>query len=116
MTPDRDLATPSQPRRQDLATVPERPQIEPGEMDTGGPFVLEMNTVDASWKHSIGWMDRHALEQAGLWPQAVLAADSPNMASREAAVAGFLRGARPPAGLVAYDDMSAVAALQAGDR
>jgi LacI family transcriptional regulator len=28
-------------------------------------------------------------------------------------VAGFLRGARPPAGLVAYDDMSAVAALRA---
>lgn len=58
MTPDRDLATTSQPSRQDLATVPERPQIEPSEMYTGGPFVLEMNTVEASWKHSIGWMER----------------------------------------------------------
>lgn len=58
MTLNRDLATTSQPSRQDLATVPERPQIEPGEMYTGGPFVLEMNTVDASWKHSIGWMER----------------------------------------------------------
>jgi len=27
-------------------------------MYTGGPFVLEMNSVDASWKHSIGWMER----------------------------------------------------------
>jgi hypothetical protein len=58
MRPDRDLPTPSQPSRPDLATVPERPQIEPGEMYTGGPFVLEMQPVEASWKHSIGWMQR----------------------------------------------------------
>ena len=58
MSPDRDLATTSPPSRQDLATVPERPQIEPGEMYTGGPFVLEMHPVEASWKHSIGWMQR----------------------------------------------------------
>lgn len=67
--------------------------------------------VTSSLLRLVGY--RHALELAGLWPQAVLAADSPEMASREAAVAGFLRGARPPAGLVAYDDMSAVAALRA---
>jgi hypothetical protein len=60
MSPDRDLATTSPPSRQDLATVPERPQIEPGEMYTGGPFVLEMRPVEASWKHSIGWMERSA--------------------------------------------------------
>jgi hypothetical protein len=56
MSPDRDLATTSPPSRQDLATVPEQPQIEPGEMYTGGPFVLEMHPVEASWKHSIGWI------------------------------------------------------------
>jgi DNA-binding LacI/PurR family transcriptional regulator len=67
--------------------------------------------VTSSLLRLVGY--RNALEEAGLWPQAVLAADSPAMASREAAVAGFLRGAAPPAGLVAYDDMSAVAALRA---
>src|SRR5207244_2229740 len=42
MSPDRDLATTSQPSRQDLATVPGQPQIEPSEMYPGGPFVLEV--------------------------------------------------------------------------
>ena len=35
------------------------------------------------------------------------------MASRESAVAAFLRQARPPVAMVAYDDMAAVAALRA---
>jgi LacI family transcriptional regulator len=38
------------------------------------------------------------------------------MQSREAAVAGFLKTARPPVAMVAYDDMSAVAALHAAHR
>lgn len=58
MSPDRDLATTSQPSRQDLATVPDRPQIEPSEMYTGGPFVLEMYGDGTSWKHALGWVDR----------------------------------------------------------
>jgi DNA-binding LacI/PurR family transcriptional regulator len=56
---------------------------------------------------------RRALEEAGLWPQAVLRAPSPVLESREAAVAAYLREARPPVAMVAYDDMSAVAALHA---
>jgi DNA-binding LacI/PurR family transcriptional regulator len=56
---------------------------------------------------------RQALEAARLWPQPVLRADSPVLASRELAVASFLRQAVPPVALVAYDDMSAVAALHA---
>lgn len=56
---------------------------------------------------------RQALEAAGLWPQAVLSAESPVLESREAAVAAFLRDARPPVAMVAYDDLSAVAALRA---
>ena len=56
-------------------------------MSTGGPVVLERG-AEASWKHALGWEDR----------------------PRGGAVAA---SARPPAGLVAYDDMSAVAALRA---
>jgi LacI family transcriptional regulator len=56
---------------------------------------------------------RQALEAEGLWPQAVLLAPSPVLESRASAVAAFLRDARPPVAMVAYDDMSAVAALHA---
>lgn len=56
---------------------------------------------------------RQALAAAGLWPQPVLVAGSPVMASREEVVAGYLRSARPPLAMVAYDDMAAVAALRA---
>ena len=56
---------------------------------------------------------RQALEAAGLWPQPVLCAPSPVLASREETVTSFLRQARPPVAMVAYDDMSAVAALRA---
>jgi DNA-binding LacI/PurR family transcriptional regulator len=56
---------------------------------------------------------RQALTEAGLWPQPVLEARSPDMSSREAAVAGFLREATPPLAMVAYDDLAAVAALRA---
>jgi DNA-binding LacI/PurR family transcriptional regulator len=56
---------------------------------------------------------RQELESAGLWPQPVLRADSPVLASRELAVASFLRQAVPPVAMVAYDDMSAVAAVRA---
>ena len=56
---------------------------------------------------------RQALEAAGLWPQPVLCAPSPVLASREETVTAFLRQARPPVAMVAYDDMSAVAALRA---
>jgi DNA-binding LacI/PurR family transcriptional regulator len=60
---------------------------------------------------------RRALTEAGLWPQPVLTAAEPVMPSREAAVAEFLsKAARPPVAMVAYDDMSAVAALHAAHR
>jgi DNA-binding LacI/PurR family transcriptional regulator len=59
---------------------------------------------------------RQALAHAGLWPQPVLAARSPVMPSRETAVAEFLDGASPPVAMVAYDDLSAVAALHAAHR
>lgn len=58
---------------------------------------------------------RQALTEAGLWPQPVLVA-APLMAGREAAVAEFLREATPPVALVAYDDLSAVAAMRAAHR
>jgi LacI family transcriptional regulator len=59
---------------------------------------------------------RQALTEAGLWPQPVLTAAEPVMQSREAAVASFLMTAKPPVAMVAYDDMSAVAALHAAHR
>jgi DNA-binding LacI/PurR family transcriptional regulator len=59
---------------------------------------------------------RQALAQAGLWPQPVLAAASPVMESRVEAVTAFLRQASRPVAMVAYDDLSAVAALHAAHR
>ncbi|HET7015853.1 MAG TPA: LacI family DNA-binding transcriptional regulator [Streptosporangiaceae bacterium] len=60
---------------------------------------------------------RRALTEAGLWPQPVLTAPTPVMQSREAAVAEFLsKAAKRPVAMVAYDDMSAVAALHAAHR
>ena len=59
---------------------------------------------------------RQALAEAGLWPQPVLAPGTHDLAAREASVAGFLRGARPPVAMVAYDDLAAVAALHAAHR
>ncbi len=56
---------------------------------------------------------RQALESAGRWPQPVLSAESPIMESRESAVADYLRHAKPPVAMVAYDDLSAVAAMRA---
>jgi LacI family transcriptional regulator len=56
---------------------------------------------------------RRALETAGLWPQTVLTAESPVLQSRELAIAAYLRHQRPPLGIVAYDDLSAVATLRA---
>ena len=56
---------------------------------------------------------RQALEAAGRWPQVVLRAESPVLASRESAVAAYLRDVVPPVAMVAYDDLSAVAALRA---
>jgi LacI family transcriptional regulator len=60
---------------------------------------------------------RQALTEAGLWPQPVLTATEPVMPSREAAVAEFLsKAVTRPVAMVAYDDMSAVAALRAAHR
>lgn len=59
---------------------------------------------------------RQALEAAGRWPQRVLSAESPVLESRESAVSGYLRDAKPPVAMVAYDDLSAVAALRAAHR
>jgi len=56
---------------------------------------------------------RRALEAAHLWPQAVLTAETPVLQSRELAIAAYLRDQRPPLGVVAYDDLSAVATLRA---
>jgi LacI family transcriptional regulator len=59
---------------------------------------------------------RRALETIGLWPQPVLSPEPHAQESREAAVAAYLRDTRPPVGMVAYDDLSAVAALRAAHR
>jgi len=56
---------------------------------------------------------RRALEAADLWPQAVLAADTPALEHREQAIAAYLGDQRPPLGIVAYDDVAAVATLRA---
>lgn len=58
---------------------------------------------------------RTALESAGLWPQPVITADEDVLAARERAVAAFLRRHRPPLGIVAYDDLAAVATLRAAN-
>ena len=59
---------------------------------------------------------RQELTEAGLWPQPVLVPKSPVMSSRVEAVAAFLASASPPVAMVAYDDLSAVAALHAAHR
>jgi LacI family repressor for deo operon, udp, cdd, tsx, nupC, and nupG len=59
---------------------------------------------------------RQELAEREFGPQPVLTPASPNLPAREAAVAAFLAGAKPPLGLVAYDDMSAIAALRAAHR
>jgi LacI family transcriptional regulator len=59
---------------------------------------------------------RQELAERGFCPQPVVTATSPNMPAREAAVAAFLGRAKPPLALVAYDDMSAIAALRAAHR
>lgn len=75
---------------------------------------LQGPPVRSSLLRLVGY--RQALAEAGLWPQPVLAPDSPDLAAREAAVAGFLRAAGPPVAMVAYDDLAAVAALHAAHR
>jgi hypothetical protein len=57
MSPDGELATTNQATRQDLATVPARPQIEPREMYSGGPSVLGVGT-GTGMKHGLGWIER----------------------------------------------------------
>ena len=58
---------------------------------------------------------RRALEAAALWPQPVVVAEDPVLEARELAIADFLRRQHPPLGIVAYDDLSAVAALRAAN-
>jgi LacI family transcriptional regulator len=70
--------------------------------------------VRSSLLRLIGY--RQALEEAGQWPQPVLSATSPTLESREAAVESYLRRTRPPLAMVAYDDLSAVAALRVAHR
>ncbi len=59
---------------------------------------------------------RQELAERGFDPQPVLTSTSANLRAREAAVRAFLAEAEPPVGLVAYDDMSAIAALRAAHR
>jgi DNA-binding LacI/PurR family transcriptional regulator len=59
---------------------------------------------------------REALTTAGMWPQPVLSPRAPVMQHREDAVTQYLRAASPPAAMVAYDDLCAVAALRAAHR
>jgi DNA-binding LacI/PurR family transcriptional regulator len=58
---------------------------------------------------------RRALEAAALWPQTVITAEDPVLEAREFAIAAYLRRQRPPLGIVAYDDLSAVATLRAAN-
>jgi DNA-binding LacI/PurR family transcriptional regulator len=55
---------------------------------------------------------RHTLETAGLWPQTVLQPE-PTLAAREVAVVDLLSRSRSPLAVVAYDDLTAIAALRA---
>lgn len=59
---------------------------------------------------------RNALEAVSLWPQPVLTAQPSDPHGRELAVAAFLREARPPLAVVAYDDLAAFETLRAADR
>jgi LacI family transcriptional regulator len=60
---------------------------------------------------------RTALEALGQWPQPVLStrgsAEQQVQETREAAVAEFLHRCSPPLAMVAYDDLTAIAALRA---
>jgi DNA-binding LacI/PurR family transcriptional regulator len=56
---------------------------------------------------------RRALEAIGQWPQTVLSPEPHTQESREEAATSYLRDTSPPVGMVAYDDLSAVAALRA---
>ncbi len=75
---------------------------------------LQGPLVRSSLLRLVGY--RQALAEAGLWPQPVLVPGTHDLAAREASVAGFLRTARPPVAMVAYDDLAAVAALHAAHR
>ena len=55
------------------------------------------------------------LERDGLWPQPVLQPD-PTLHDREAVIDALLERTRPPIGIVAYDDLTAIAALHAAHR
>jgi DNA-binding LacI/PurR family transcriptional regulator len=55
---------------------------------------------------------RQALEAADLWPQTVLQPE-PTLSAREVAVVDLLGRSRPPLAIVAYDDLTAIAALRA---
>ncbi len=56
---------------------------------------------------------RRALEAAALWPQTVITAEDSVLEKRELALVAYLRRQRPPLGIVAYDDLAAVATLRA---
>ncbi len=56
---------------------------------------------------------RQTLSAAGLWPQPVIQPAEATLAARQQAVADFLRTARPPLAVVAYDDLTAIAAIRA---
>jgi DNA-binding LacI/PurR family transcriptional regulator len=58
---------------------------------------------------------RRALEAAALWPQTVIAAEDPVLEAREFAITAYLRRQRPPLGIVAYDDLAALATLRAAN-
>jgi DNA-binding LacI/PurR family transcriptional regulator len=58
---------------------------------------------------------RRVLERDGLWPQPVLQPD-PTLHDREATISELLARSRPPIGIVAYDDLTAIAALHAAHR
>jgi LacI family transcriptional regulator, galactose operon repressor len=58
---------------------------------------------------------RRVLERDGLWPQPVLQPDS-TLHDREAVISALLERSRPPIGIVAYDDLTAIAALHAAHR
>jgi DNA-binding LacI/PurR family transcriptional regulator len=71
--------------------------------------------VQSSLYRLLGY--RRALEALGRWPQPVLStagsAEPLIQETREAAVSEYLRNCSPPLAMVAYDDLSAIAALRA---
>jgi LacI family transcriptional regulator len=69
--------------------------------------------VRSSVQRLLGY--RRALEAAALWPQTVITAEDPVLEARELATVEYLRRQRPPLGIVAYDDLSAVATLRAAN-